>query len=120
LPISLTTFILVVGGGFFTMKHGFRNELDEIYSEYDAFAVYRIVYDEIERLNTHFYDNFFMINKDTPQKRMDRTEYDLTEPFWLRYEISLLSKKSSHMPVLVDNLPLPRALIGTNSNAPFS
>jgi hypothetical protein len=35
---------LVVGGGFFTMKHQFanvRDELEAIYKEYDSFAVYR-------------------------------------------------------------------------------
>jgi ABC-type long-subunit fatty acid transport system fused permease/ATPase subunit len=45
----------VVGGGFFTMKHNFvnvRDELTKIYAEYDAFAIYRIVYDEIDRFNT--------------------------------------------------------------------
>ena len=53
---------IVVGGGFFTMKHQFanvRDELDIMYKEYDSFAVYRLVYDEIDRLNQHFYDNFF-------------------------------------------------------------
>ena len=60
---------LVVGGGFFTMKHKFvnvRDELDQMYKEYDSFAVYRLVYDEIDRLNQHYYDNFFAFNRDTP------------------------------------------------------
>ena len=51
------------------MKHKFqsiREELDKVYREYDAFAIYRIVFDEIDRFNTHFYDNFFKFNKDTP------------------------------------------------------
>jgi ABC-type long-subunit fatty acid transport system fused permease/ATPase subunit len=37
------------------MKHQFANlreELMRIYAEYDAFAIYRIVYDEIDRMNT--------------------------------------------------------------------
>jgi len=36
------------------MKHSFlnvRDELDQMYREYDSFAVYRLVYDEIDRLN---------------------------------------------------------------------
>ena len=59
------------------MKHKFqsiREELDKVYREYDAFAIYRIVFDEIDRFNTHFYDNFFKFNKDTPQKRVETTE----------------------------------------------
>jgi len=77
------------------MKHNFynvRDELDRMYLEYDSFAVYRLVYDEIDRLNTHFYDNFFNFNRDTPIKRLEnRTEYDLIESFWLRYESIMLS-----------------------------
>jgi hypothetical protein len=114
----------MVGGGFFTMKHNFynvRDELDRMYLEYDSFAVYRLVYDEIDRLNTHFYDNFFNFNRDTPIKRLEnRTEYDLIESFWLRYEVSLLTKKAGHTIASQDGLPLPRVLYGTNSNKDFS
>ena len=105
------------------MKHQFvnvRDELDLMYKEYDSFAVYRLVYDEIDRLNQHFYDNFFSFNRDTPMKRLEcRTEYDLIESFWLRYEISLLTKKAGHSLAADDGLPLPRALFGTNTNKPF-
>jgi len=113
----------VVGGGFFTMKHSFlnvRDELDQMYREYDSFAVYRLVYDEIDRLNQHFYDNFFNFNRDTALKRVEqRTENDLIESFWLRYEFSLLTKKAGHTEAAQDGLPLPRALFGLNSNKPF-
>lgn len=60
----------MVGEGFFTMKHNFvnvRDDIMKIYSEYDAFAIFRIVYDEIDRFNAHYYDNFFKINKDNFQ-----------------------------------------------------
>lgn len=62
----------MVGGGFFTMKHRFvnlRDELDFLYKEYDSFSKYRIVNEEIERLNVHYFDNFFAFNRDTPSKR---------------------------------------------------
>lgn len=104
------------------MKHqinNIREELDLIYTEYDSFAIYRIVYDEIDRFNQHFYDNFFNFNRDTPQKRIERTEYDLIESFWLRYEFSLLSKKIGHTDVAKDGLPLSRALIGRNTNKSY-
>lgn len=58
----------IVGQGFFTMKHNFKNlrdELNQIYLEYDAFSKYRIVNEEIERLNAHYFDNWFVFNKDT-------------------------------------------------------
>lgn len=59
------------------MKHNFlnlRDELELIYREYDSFAIFRIIYDEIDRFNQQYYDNFFTINKDTPLKRLERTE----------------------------------------------
>lgn len=106
------------------MKHHFvnvRDELDQMYRDYDAFAVYRLVYDEIDRLNQHYYDNFFNFNRDTPIKRLEcRTENDLIESFWLRYEFSLLTKKAGHTEATDDSLPLPRALFGTNTNKPFA
>jgi len=43
-----------VGDGFFTMKHNVTNvrqELNRLYEEYDALAIYKVVYDEIDRLN---------------------------------------------------------------------
>jgi len=62
----------MVGGGFFTMKHMFklvREELNSIYKDYDAFTKYRAVNEEIIRLNTHYFDNFYNFNKDSPSKR---------------------------------------------------
>lgn len=98
-----------------------RNELDLIYREFDSFAVYRLVYDEIDRLNQHYYDNFFNFNRDTPAKRLEgRTEQDLIEAFWIRYEFSLLTKKVGHMEPAEDGLPVARALFGCNTNKEFT
>lgn len=41
----------------------------KLYAEYDAFAIFRIVYDEIDRFNGQYYDNFFKINNNTYQQR---------------------------------------------------
>ncbi len=82
--------------------------------------MFRIVYDEIDRFNQHYYDNFFSLNKDTPLKRLERTEQDLIDAFWLRSEFSLLTRKSSHSSLLTDDgLPVTRALIGTNTNKDY-
>jgi hypothetical protein len=102
------------------MKHNFKNlrdELDQVYLEYDAFSKYRIVNEEIERLNAHYFDNWFVFNKDTIQKRMQRTEHDLIEAFWLRQEFSFLQKKRADFKAeeLDDGLPLSRVLIGRNT-----
>ena len=51
---ELNISFVVVGNGFFTLKHQFvnlRDELMHIYSEYDSFATFRIVFDEIDRFN---------------------------------------------------------------------
>ena len=115
----------MVGGGFFTMKHVFkliREELNTVYKDYDAFTKYRTVNEEIIRLNTHYFDNFYNFNKDAPAKRTQRTEHDLIESFWLRYKHSLSQRKNIETRDLEDNdgLPLTRVLIGENSNKPFS
>jgi len=116
----------MVGNGFFTMKHGFvnvRDEMNRIYREYDSFSKYRIVNEEIERLNVTYFDNFFNLNRDTPPKRQQRTEHELIEAFWLRYRFSLLQRKKNKdldEVELDDGLPLPRALIGSNTNKDFS
>lgn len=62
------------------MKHSFRQlreELNQIYLEYDAFSKYRIVNEEIERLNVHYFDNWYNFNKDDTQKKMQKTEHEL-------------------------------------------
>jgi hypothetical protein len=62
----------MVGGGFFSMKHQLKNlrdNLDAVYQEYDSFSKYRIVNEEIERLNLHYFENFFALNRDTLTKR---------------------------------------------------
>lgn len=44
----------------------------------------------------------------------------MIDAFWLRYEFSLLIRKSSHSSVLSsDGLPLTRALIGGNTLKPY-
>lgn len=112
-----------MGDGFFTMKHYFTNvreELNKLYEEYDALALYKVVYDEINRFNQLYYDNFFTFNKDTPLKRLERTEQELVEAFWLRHEFSLLTRKAAHSASTIDDdLPLTRALIGANTNQGF-
>ena len=43
--------------------------MDTIYQDYDSFSKYIMLNEEIERLNVHYFDNFFAFNKDTLQKR---------------------------------------------------
>lgn len=92
-PLIQSYGLDLVGQGFFTMNHTFvnvRDALNSVYLEYDAFSKYRIVNEEIERLNAHYFDNWFAFNRDTVQKRMQRTEHDLIESFWLRQEFSYI------------------------------
>ena len=53
-PIVQAYGLDVVGNGFFTLKHkftGLREALNQIYSGYDSFSMYRLIHDEAERLN---------------------------------------------------------------------
>lgn len=84
------------------MKHKFqciRDEMDKIYGEFDSFSMFRIVYDEIERFNKHYYDNYYNFNKDTPAKRLQRTEGDLIDAFFIKYQYSCFSKKQAKQPI---------------------
>ena len=124
-PIVQAYGLDMVGGGFFTMKHQFRlirEELNTIYKDYDAFTKYRSVNEEIIRLNTHYFDNFYNFNRDAPQKRTQRTEHELIEAFWLRYKHSLLQRKNVETKDIEesDGLPVSRVLIGANTNKPNS
>jgi len=75
LTVSAWTLVdpwIVVGNGFFTMKHKFveiREALNSVYSEFDSFSVFSLVFDEIERLNLAFHENFFTFNTDLPSRR---------------------------------------------------
>ena len=71
-PIIQAYGLDMVGNGFFTMKHQLmtiRDPLDAIYQDYDSFSKFIMLNEEIERLNVHFFDNFFSFNKDTMEKR---------------------------------------------------
>ena len=72
-----------------------RDHLDEVYRRYDSFAMQRVLLTETARLSKHFFDNFFAMNKDTPQRRLERSEKDLVEAFALRHEFGLLEKKGA-------------------------
>lgn len=124
-PIIQAYGLDMVGGGFFTMKHqwvNIRDELTIIYKEYDSFSKYRIVNEEIERLNVHYFDNFFNINRDTAQKRQQRTEQELIDAFDARTQYGLLQKKSSDFAPedSNDGLPATRVLIGKNTGKDYS
>ena len=80
--------------------------------EFDSFAMFRIVFDEIDRLNTAYHNNFFDFNRLPPAKRVTQVEQKLCDEFWMRYEFSLLHRKGVKVDAIDDNLPLPRALIG--------
>ena len=76
------------------MKHKWknvRNALATIYCEFDSFSFFRLVFDEISRLNQTYFDNFFNMNRKAAEKRLEQiTEHSLISSFLVRYEISEL------------------------------
>ena len=75
-----------------------------------------MVNEEVERLNLFFFDNFFAFNRDTATKRQQRTEQELIDALWLRYEFGLVQKKKVGFQGEDDHLPVPRVLFGANTN----
>ena len=45
--------------------HSVRESLQKIYQEFDSFATFRVVFDEIDRLNIAYHNNFFDFNRFT-------------------------------------------------------
>lgn len=116
-PICQSYGLDIVGEGFFTMKHQLKNTretMDQIYREYDSFAIHTVIYDEIPKNGHHFYDNFYSLLKDSPQKKFEKSEKDLIEAFILRYEFGMMENIEDHK--REDNFPAPRVLIGPNTN----
>jgi hypothetical protein len=75
LTVSLNNLLtsVVVGNGFFSMKHKFtsiRDQLTRVYSEFDSFSIFSLVFDEIDRLNVAFHEQFYSFNQDIPSKRI--------------------------------------------------
>jgi hypothetical protein len=88
----------VVGNGFFTMKHKFtclRDQLWELYSNFDSFSLNKIFFNEVGRLNQTYFDNFFNLNKMVVEKRIKLSEIDLVKQFKMEYEFSGLRRKTT-------------------------
>ena len=88
---SFLTF-LVIGNGFFTMKHKWSNLRDKftaLYSENDSFSYFRIIFDEIPRFNQTYFDNFFNLNRKPAEKRLEQlTEHNMFDNLFARSEQS--------------------------------
>lgn len=120
-PICQSYGLDIIGGGFFTMKHNVKNireALNLIYKEYDSFAMHTVIYDEIPKNGHHFYDNFYSLLNDPPQRRCERAEKDLIEAFTFRYEFGLIGILEEHK--RNDQLPIPRVLFGQNTNKEYN
>jgi len=75
---------LVVGNGFFTMKHkwsNLRDKLSSIYKDLDSFSLHRIVFYEMTRMNKTFFDSFLSFNRHSPEKRLQSTANQLVQAF---------------------------------------
>lgn len=97
------------------MKHkfvGVREQLSSVYSEFDSFSIFSLVFDEIDRLNVAFHETFYTFNHDLPARRLERKEQDLVNELLMRHQISVLQKQSSKSDVPQDGLPATRVLIG--------
>lgn len=106
------------------MKHRFqclREQLQKIYMEFDSFSMFRVVFDEIDRLNAAYHNNFYDFNRHPAAKRVTLTESKLCDEFQMRYEFSLLQRKGVKIELEDDGLPLTRALVGPErTNVGFS
>lgn len=97
------------------MKHKvtvIRDQMEKIYQELDSFAMFRIVFGQIDRLNKACYNNYIRFNMASPYERLSYTELKMVEEFRTRHKFSILFNKSAQMPIVDDELPATRALVG--------
>lgn len=97
------------------MKHRvtiIRDHMEKIYQELDSFAMFRIVFDQIDRLNKSCYNNFIRFNMSSPCDRLAFTEQKMVDEFKTRHKFSILFNKSASKPIVDDELPDTRALVG--------
>ena len=97
------------------MKHRVtivREQLEKIYQELDSFAMFRIVLQKFEALNRECYNNFIRFNRATPFERTSFTELKMVEEYRIRHNYSNLFGKFSDQPIVGDELPQTRALVG--------
>jgi len=88
----------MVGNGFFTMKHQFscvREQLWEIYAEFDTFSLSKVLFDDASRLNQTYFDNFYTMNVYPVLKRIQMTEHDLVNAFRLDGEFCALRRRTT-------------------------
>lgn len=115
-PIVQAYGLDLVGNGFFTMKHKWQNlreKLSVVYTEYDSFSFFRLVFDEVPRFNKIYFDTMFNMNRKTADKRLQQmTEYSSFEGFYFRAEMSKMMKTSCNMALPKDGLPVGRCLFG--------
>ena len=97
------------------MKHRvvvIRDHLEKIYSELDSFSMFRMMFCQIEKLNRECYTNFMRFNKATPFERVSFTELKMVEEFNIRHKFANLFNKFADSPIVDDDLPSTRALVG--------
>ena len=74
--------------------------------------MFRIVFDQIDRLNRSCYNNFIRFNMSTAYDRLSFTEQKMVDEFKTRHKFSILFNKSASKPIIDDELPNTRALVG--------
>lgn len=95
--------------------------MEKVYQELDSFAMFRIVFDQIDRLNKACYNNYIRFNRASPFERVSFTELKMVEEFRTRHKFSILFNKSASQPIVDDKLPATRALVGpTRTNLDFT
>jgi len=74
--------------------------------------MFHIVFDQIERLNRSCYNNFIRFNRASPLERLSFTELKMIEEFRTKHKFSILFNKSASRPIVEDELPATRSLVG--------
>ena len=97
------------------MKHKWNNireKMAAIYTELDSFAMLRVVFYEMVRMNKSFAQNFEYLNSVTPEKRLKQTPLMLINGLFAKADIQQVQRLSANMPEFNDGFPKTRICAG--------
>ena len=109
----------MVGNGFFTMKHKWKNLRDfmpQVYRDLDSFSLHRMVFYEVDKLNKFFATSFQNFNKISYQKRLATTPNQLVNPFFAKFEMSNVQRLSNGFDDFSDGFSKPRICVGLETD----
>ena len=93
--------------------------MNAIYKDMDSFALLRIAFYEVVRLNKTFAENFVNFNRMDAADRLRQSPQVLVNGLFGKHDISLVQRLSCGMPDFNDGFPKSRICVGAKETDSF-